>query len=1140
MKRIGRKAAAAMLAAAVFASVWGCKTGGGKSEPTAIPAPEAGTPEYTRISTEPKTDWQGQWIWCTEDPGTENVWTMFRKTFSADSLPGTLPAHISADSRYWLWVNGTRVVYEGSLKRGPDKESGYYDTVDIAPYLQPGDNVIAALVWYWGKDQSFSYIDSGSGGFLFEAVSPELTVLSDSTWLARKDPAFLNDTGAIQPNYRIPEFNIFYDARLDPGNWTGAGFDAADWDNAQLLAATRYGDAGKGTLYPRPIPFLRTARTEYENGDRYKNYTTKTTEYITVTLPYNMQCAPCLKVKAEAGKKIVVTTENTHLGSVITTYVTKDGEQEFESPGWFNGEQITYKVPADVTVLGLWCIESGYSTRFSGVFDSDDGFFDELWQKSLRTLYVTMRDNFMDCPDRERAQWWGDVTSEMAMTMYAMDTDSYLLYQKGVFNMIRSADPSTGVLQTVVPVSDSYFELPMQQLAGICGFGTYYMYTGDREFADLVYEPSIRYLRLWKLGSDGLAVHRGGSWDWMDWGENADVTAIENAWYYMALSTVREFAVLEGDTEGEAELSERMESIRAAYQTLWTKKGFRSRTQAAPDDRANALAVLAGLADLNDPEVFSAIRRVLTGTTNSSPYMERYVLDALYEMGLAEDALARMKTRYKDMVEADYSTLWEFWDSSAGTMNHAWSGGPLIALSRYAAGVRPAAAGYGTVEIVPAPGSLKNIHAVVPTVRGLLELTLEAAEDSFKLDLNVEGSFSKIRVGIPRIGSDTEIYMGDRLIFACGKPAGQLPDRLSFENTDTGYIYFSYLPETGKEALSFTAIRRTSGSGTYTLSFGKIDHGTLTVNGAALSGNTVTVNAGESVVLAAGAEEGWEFAGYSGSIGGKQAEIEFTPGSDCFIEAQFVQKSLDYVTVSLYLPAGCDLKLTANGKPVSVSGTSGYVRVRRGSGLVLRAEDGRIHRFLNYSGDAEGDEPELTLAPSADMKIMVSTGLNYGEDLAKGAKASCSVSMESAPVWSLTNLTDGSLSTGFTTDVLKVENGAFRKAPVIEIDLGSVKNFSLLSLAPRPDTVSVTGGAPNFPAEFNVYVSADGGNFKNIGTFTGEAPDSSLISYELGAQRARYLRLEFVRPGDIAGDEMISEPYRVQLFEIMLRNKTEG
>jgi ribonucleoside-triphosphate reductase len=44
----------------------------------------------------------------------------------------------------------------------------------------------------------------------------------------------------------------------------------------------------------------------------------------------------------------------------------------------------------------------------------------------------------------------------------------------------------TKVLQTVVPISGDYFELPVQQLAGIVGFLTYYDYTGDKAFAEKV------------------------------------------------------------------------------------------------------------------------------------------------------------------------------------------------------------------------------------------------------------------------------------------------------------------------------------------------------------------------------------------------------------------------------------------------------------------------------------------------------------------------------------------------------------------------------------------------------------------------------------------------------------------------------
>ena len=84
--------------------------------------------------------------------------------------------------------------------------------------------------------------------------------------------------------------------------------------------------------------------------------------------------------------------------------------------------------------------------------------------------------------------------------------------------------------------------------------------------------------------------------------------------------------------------------------------------------------MLAGLAD---PDKYEGIRGNLTTVMHASPYMERYVLDALCEMGYMEDAQQRIRTRYKEMVEYDYSTLWEFWDHG-GTLNHAWSGASSV------------------------------------------------------------------------------------------------------------------------------------------------------------------------------------------------------------------------------------------------------------------------------------------------------------------------------------------------------------------------------------------------------------------------------------------------------------------------------
>ncbi len=737
---------------------------------------------YTQTDTTPKTDWTADYIWDSSDGSEENVWMCFRKTIDLDEAPKALTAYISADSKYWLYINGETAVFEGGVKRGPTPDGSYYDSLDIAPYLNAGKNTICALVWYWGKDKNFSYTDSGKAGFLFEAGS----IVSDKSWRVHRNTAYKNAPPLSEPNYRLPEFSIYYDAADEIGDWLSPAFDDSKWENAAENG--KGGSAPWGKLYPRGIPLLKNyGLKDYGNSDKYKNITTSKRETaITLELPYNAQVTPYLKIKSKEGNKIRILTENTWIGAVSDTYITKDGEQEFEALGWFNGQNITYVFPSDVSILELKYRETGYDTEFSGLFECGDERLNTLWQKSLRTLYVTMRDNYMDCPDRERAQWWGDVTNEMAMSCYALDTNAYLLYQKGVASMLGHIDKDTNVLQTVVPIGQESFELPVQQLAGICGFWTYYMYTGDLDFLKSVYDASVNYIELWSIGKNNLVNHRKGSWDWMDWGSRADVTVIENAWYYYALSSIKNIAQTIGkNSDG---ITSKMDKIKDGFETLWTDGGYKSDDVKKPDDRGNALAVLSGLADESR---YNVITNLLTKTMNSSPYMEYYVLEALCQMDKYAEAKQRMLQMYGSMIESSDTTLWEKWSRYTGTRNHAWSGGPLVIMSKYFAGIRPVKAGYSEFVIKPQLSSPDKIKCVVPSVRGYISVTEEKADGAFILDASVPKD-TTATVYVPINGSQTVKFNG-KVIYQSNQFVQT--QSVSFIKAENGYAVFSVKAE---------------------------------------------------------------------------------------------------------------------------------------------------------------------------------------------------------------------------------------------------------------------------------------------------------------------------------------------------------
>jgi hypothetical protein len=130
--------------------------------------------------------WQAQWIGTPgETPG--GAWTCFRKDFTLTEKPSVARARIAVDSKYWLWINGKLAIYEGGLKRGPNREDTYFDRVDLAPFLREGVNTIAALAWYWGKD-GFSHKSSGKAGFGFDRVVNE----SSAATLQHDDPYCAN------------------------------------------------------------------------------------------------------------------------------------------------------------------------------------------------------------------------------------------------------------------------------------------------------------------------------------------------------------------------------------------------------------------------------------------------------------------------------------------------------------------------------------------------------------------------------------------------------------------------------------------------------------------------------------------------------------------------------------------------------------------------------------------------------------------------------------------------------------------------------------------------------------------------------------------------------------------------------------
>lgn len=720
-----------------------------------------------------QNDWQANWITDASSKNEVNSWYSFRKDFSLKKVPQEALTQIAIDSKYWLWINGELVVFEGGLKRGPTPKDTYYDEINISKYLKKGENNISVLGWFFGKE-GFSHKNSGQFGFLFQCISPGINIISDSSWKVTQNTAYESCPEPL-PNFRLPESSIRYNAQKDIGNWQNPNYNTSHWKPAKIIGKPPM--APWNNLVLRPIPQWKDSKLKpYIKAPQFPIQFDRDTTII-CTLPSNIQITPYLKIETQdTGKLIEIKTENFMGGgspNVYAQYISNKGIQEYESYGWMNGQTVEYKISEGVKVLDLKYRETGYDTEFAGSFSSSDPFLNKIWKKSLRTLYVTMRDTYMDCPDRERAQWWGDAVNEGGEAFYALDTNSHALLKKGMYELInwQRADST---LFSPVPAGNWSKELPVQMLAsvGYYGFWNYYLNTGDKQSMQDLYQGVRKYLKIWQTHDDGSIVFRKGDWSWGDWGRNKDMKLITNGFYYLALKGALNMAKSLNKTEDIAEYNAAMARIKKVYNTkYWTGKAYRHPLyKGKTDDRSQALAIVAGIAD---PEKYLTLLETFKTEEHASPYMEKYVLEALFQMGYVDYGITRMKKRFGDMVNhPDYTTLFEGWGIGeegfgGGTTNHAWSGGALTILSQYLCGIEPVKPGYTVFQIIPNPGSVKSASAEIQSVKGIIKSNYENSEKLFTLNVSIPKGTEAI-VGIP--SSNTQlIKINNNTIWNRGK-----------------------------------------------------------------------------------------------------------------------------------------------------------------------------------------------------------------------------------------------------------------------------------------------------------------------------------------------------------------------------------
>lgn len=203
--------------------------------------------------------WEASWILPPGVSGREYGIYHFRKKIQIDDLPDHFPIRVSADNRYRLFVNG-RVVGIGPAQGTP--ENWFYDTYDLAGFLQKGENTIACQVWNYGESGPGVQMSIKTAFIMQGETEKEKAVNTDRSWKVMTDGAYAPlpvDTFQVR-EYIIVTPGDSIDGHKYPWGWEQPAYDDSHWKNA--AAFVRGGPYGTGTdlwwqLVPRVVPFLK-------------------------------------------------------------------------------------------------------------------------------------------------------------------------------------------------------------------------------------------------------------------------------------------------------------------------------------------------------------------------------------------------------------------------------------------------------------------------------------------------------------------------------------------------------------------------------------------------------------------------------------------------------------------------------------------------------------------------------------------------------------------------------------------------------------------------------------------------------------------------------------------------------------------
>ncbi len=754
--------------------------------------------------------WDAFWISSNDAEPHSYAIQYFRKEFNLTDKPLHFIIHVSADNRYKLYVNGSLV----SL--GPARSEIYhwqYETVDIAPFLKPGKNIIGAIVWQYGEEAPEAQISYRTAFILQGNSERESIINTNKTWLAVKDQSYSPLKPDLIYSYYVAGPGEQIDYKLFPSGWNKEGYDAGAWKQASEISR----GVPKGVftfsqgwmLVPRNIPQMELTGQKFKSVSRSEgisipsgfpltqhSFTIDPNKKISFILDQGELTNAYPILEFSKGKDARIT-----IGYAEALYIDEGSKKDWRAQNkkgnrneienkrfvgvrdviipngkdnqtfttlvyrTFRYVQVTIETRDEALIIDdLHSLFTGYPFLLKASFETGNDTLDKIFSTGWHTARLCAMETYMDCPYYEQLQYVGDTRIQALVSLYNAGDDKLM---RNAINQLDQSRMAEGITLSRYPTRNSQ-QIPPFALWWIGMLHDYWKYRPDTNFVK-EHLAGMRQV-LWFFSkyqeSDG-SLKGTPYWNFTDWcespGWDAGVAPIGKNGHSAALDLQLLWALqLAAELENKLGIPAKSKEYQDA--AILLKASIRNRYFIARDQlfadteektifsqHVNALAILTHTATLKETEQIAKQILLNNELAPSTIYFKYYVHQALVMAGMGNQYIDWLDT-WKDNLKMGMTTWAEISDINATRSDcHAWGASPNIEFFRIVLGIESDAPGFNTIKIEPRPGKLQSLKGRMPHPAG-----------SISVNYQVKGMTMQAEIDIPPGISGTFIWNGKK------------------------------------------------------------------------------------------------------------------------------------------------------------------------------------------------------------------------------------------------------------------------------------------------------------------------------------------------------------------------------------------